>query len=710
MHDLAHDALARRQVHVRLDPHAADRDPLAGGDLVGDAGEQLRLALGDPRVLLGLRAREPVVGRLVHQGHRRGERAGALAHRLARAATATPCRCGRGRWRRRGGRRTGPARRAPARRRRAPRRPRRRSRPAGGEHVEGPHDGDADARPARVVERRACASRRRGRRGRAAAPRRRGRRRTSSARSRRYSGSSPAVAGEPSGDGRNCTRIGFDAASTTSSTGPGSPRDGDGLAARVDALHRAALGVADEALALEARRVGPEAEVEERLDAPARPRRRHLAGEAEPRRAPRRPPPPRRRRTGASSSSDGPASTSRARRSGCTSGSTRSVSSRVIRSSTSSRSSCMVAHRDIPRRRRTTSSRPAPSELPGAAAHARAMDTTPPTPTITTTTTTGASSSTSARSSPGAACSACSPAARRRPRSPPAAWPARTCGGSGSTDGTGTTATTATATGTGTLTETPEETAGPYPGDGSNGVNVLTESGVVRSDIRIELRQLDDDRAGRAADDHGSRSPTPTGAALSRLRRLPLALRPRRPVLAVHGSRRELPPRRAGDGRRRHGDVHEHLPGLLRRPLAAHPLRGVPEPARRRAPATRSARRRSPCREETCAVVYATTGYEQSVRNLAAGRSTTDNVFSDGWTTAAGDDDGRRHERLHRRPCTLRASEPATTSEPSDGDDVVGLEALLARRARRTRRAGRWRSACRCCSGARTRRRRRRRR
>ncbi|MEW5852788.1 MAG: intradiol ring-cleavage dioxygenase [Myxococcota bacterium] len=30
----------------------------------------------------------------------------------------------------------------------------------------------------------------------------------------------------------------------------------------------------------------------------------------------------------------------------------------------------------------------------------------------------------------------------------------------------------------------PEETAGPYPGDGSNGKNALTASGVVRSDIR----------------------------------------------------------------------------------------------------------------------------------------------------------------------------------------------------------------------------------
>ncbi|CAM5453627.1 intradiol ring-cleavage dioxygenase [Streptomyces griseorubiginosus] len=38
--------------------------------------------------------------------------------------------------------------------------------------------------------------------------------------------------------------------------------------------------------------------------------------------------------------------------------------------------------------------------------------------------------------------------------------------------------------GTGTTcAAVPEETAGPYPGDGSNGVNVLKESGVVRRDI-----------------------------------------------------------------------------------------------------------------------------------------------------------------------------------------------------------------------------------
>ncbi|MFE7798092.1 dioxygenase [Nocardia sp. NPDC057440] len=41
----------------------------------------------------------------------------------------------------------------------------------------------------------------------------------------------------------------------------------------------------------------------------------------------------------------------------------------------------------------------------------------------------------------------------------------------------------ATVAATGTATAIPQETAGPYPGDGSNGPNVLIESGVVRRDI-----------------------------------------------------------------------------------------------------------------------------------------------------------------------------------------------------------------------------------
>jgi protocatechuate 3,4-dioxygenase beta subunit len=45
------------------------------------------------------------------------------------------------------------------------------------------------------------------------------------------------------------------------------------------------------------------------------------------------------------------------------------------------------------------------------------------------------------------------------------------------------TASTSTSSGTTDVDEIPQETGGPYPGDGSNGPNVLTESGIVRSDI-----------------------------------------------------------------------------------------------------------------------------------------------------------------------------------------------------------------------------------
>jgi protocatechuate 3,4-dioxygenase beta subunit len=54
---------------------------------------------------------------------------------------------------------------------------------------------------------------------------------------------------------------------------------------------------------------------------------------------------------------------------------------------------------------------------------------------------------------------------------------------SSSTSSAGT-ASSATATGGAATSEIPDETAGPYPGDGSNGPDVLEQSGIVRSDIR----------------------------------------------------------------------------------------------------------------------------------------------------------------------------------------------------------------------------------
>jgi protocatechuate 3,4-dioxygenase beta subunit len=57
------------------------------------------------------------------------------------------------------------------------------------------------------------------------------------------------------------------------------------------------------------------------------------------------------------------------------------------------------------------------------------------------------------------------------------------CGGD-STNGT------ITDPGTGACSKIPEETAGPFPGEGSNGPNVLNQTGVVRSDIRSSFAGL----------------------------------------------------------------------------------------------------------------------------------------------------------------------------------------------------------------------------
>lgn len=67
------------------------------------------------------------------------------------------------------------------------------------------------------------------------------------------------------------------------------------------------------------------------------------------------------------------------------------------------------------------------------------------------------------------------------------------CGGSGAGGSAGATGsgsgptTSSSSAGGGDLAVVPEETAGPFPGDGSNGPNVLDDSGIVRSDIRSSV-------------------------------------------------------------------------------------------------------------------------------------------------------------------------------------------------------------------------------
>ena len=82
MHDLAGEALPRRKVHVGLDPHPTDGNPLPGGNLLTDFREQVGVAFFYPGVLLSLRATEAVGRVVVHQRDGRGKRAGALSNRL----------------------------------------------------------------------------------------------------------------------------------------------------------------------------------------------------------------------------------------------------------------------------------------------------------------------------------------------------------------------------------------------------------------------------------------------------------------------------------------------------------------------------------------------------------------------------------------------------------------------------------------------------
>jgi protocatechuate 3,4-dioxygenase beta subunit len=205
---------------------------------------------------------------------------------------------------------------------------------------------------------------------------------------------------------------------------------------------------------------------------------------------------------------------------------------------------------------------------------------------------------------------------------------------------TTTTPTTTTTTTTGSCSVIPEETGGPYPGDGTNSnasgvVNVLTQSGVVRSDIRSSFNG-------------------PTGVAAG----VPLTIKLQ--VVNVNGSCASL------DGYAiylwhcdRDGNYSLYSNGVT----TQNYLRGVQatdssgnasfttifpgcysgrvphvhfEVYRSLAAATSAANRVKTSQftfpVATCNEVYATTGYTASVRNMAAISLATDNVFSDGYS------------------------------------------------------------------------------
>jgi protocatechuate 3,4-dioxygenase beta subunit len=206
--------------------------------------------------------------------------------------------------------------------------------------------------------------------------------------------------------------------------------------------------------------------------------------------------------------------------------------------------------------------------------------------------------------------------------------------GTTTTDGTSTGTSTASSGGTtaGSCSKIPEETAGPYPADGSNGPSVLNQTGVVRSDIRSSFAGLSGTAAG-----------IPLTIELTLVSATTCEVLANRAVYLWHCDRSGLyslysagatnqnylrgvqqtdasgkvrftsifPACYAGRWPHIHFEVYPSL-------TAATDVRNKVATSQIALP------------KATCDAVYATAGYEQSVRNLSQITLATDNVFSDG--------------------------------------------------------------------------------
>ena len=202
-----------------------------------------------------------------------------------------------------------------------------------------------------------------------------------------------------------------------------------------------------------------------------------------------------------------------------------------------------------------------------------------------------------------------------------------TTGGSGETTtpaGGGTTSSTCSAI--------PQETAGPYPGDGSNGPNVLSLTGVVRSDIRSSFAGL-----------NGVADGVPLTIALTIVSKstcAPLAGqavylwhcdRPGRYSLYTAGATNQnfLRGVQAADS---NGQVTftSIFPGCYAGRWPHIHFEVYPSLSAATNVANKMATSQIALPKAASDLVYATAGYESSVTNLSRITLATDNVFSDG--------------------------------------------------------------------------------
>ena len=217
----------------------------------------------------------------------------------------------------------------------------------------------------------------------------------------------------------------------------------------------------------------------------------------------------------------------------------------------------------------------------------------------------------------------------------------------GSSDGGGDTTAAASANRGSSASEIPEETAGPFPGDGSNGPNALSESGVVRRDITKSFGDASGTAAGvpttiemTLLDVAGGCKALASAAVYlwhcdidGRYSMYDQEIASENYLRGVQESGRDgkvvfesvFPAAYSGRWPHMHFEVYESLDAAT---AAGSKLRtsqvALPK--------------------DLCETVYETDGYEQSAGNLAQVSLDTDMVFSDGyasqlasWSGSAGD-------------------------------------------------------------------------
>ncbi|MBZ4417404.1 intradiol ring-cleavage dioxygenase [Myxococcus sp. RHSTA-1-4] len=204
------------------------------------------------------------------------------------------------------------------------------------------------------------------------------------------------------------------------------------------------------------------------------------------------------------------------------------------------------------------------------------------------------------------------------------------CGGEDSAEALGLTPS------AGTCTTIPTETAGPYPGDGSNGPNVLTQTGIVRSDIRSSVGSATGTAAGipltvtlTLINSAGNCEPL-AGYAIY----LWHCDREGRYSLYSSGvtNQNYL---RGVQATNAQGQVTftTIFPGCYSGRWPHIHFEVYPSLASATTAANKVATSQLALPKASCDAVYATTGYSQSVTNLSRISLSTDNVFRDGWTS-----------------------------------------------------------------------------